>query len=95
MLTLLHVAQQSDDQLWKEVDWCVEQLELGLKTQKSTPKQGKHSSKRGISPVGRVGRHVGAEPVGSQTVRCFSFALLQSRRLSVRSRHCAMTRLHW
>ncbi|NXL84482.1 CH033 protein, partial [Alectura lathami] len=32
-------SQQSDDQLWKEVDWCVEQLELGLKTQKSTPKQ--------------------------------------------------------
>ncbi|XP_074874309.1 UPF0488 protein C8orf33 homolog isoform X1 [Buteo buteo] len=32
-------CQQSDDQLWKEVDWCVEQLELGLKTQKSTPKQ--------------------------------------------------------
>ncbi|NXI66200.1 CH033 protein, partial [Anseranas semipalmata] len=31
--------QQSDDQLWKEIDWCVEQLELGLKTQKSTPKQ--------------------------------------------------------
>ncbi|NXS42230.1 CH033 protein, partial [Balaeniceps rex] len=33
------ISQQSDDQLWKEVDWCVEQLELGLKTQKSTPKQ--------------------------------------------------------
>ncbi|NXW42507.1 CH033 protein, partial [Nyctiprogne leucopyga] len=32
-------SQQSDDQLWKEVDWCVEQLELGLKTQKATPKQ--------------------------------------------------------
>ncbi|XP_009704176.1 PREDICTED: UPF0488 protein C8orf33 homolog, partial [Cariama cristata] len=32
-------TNQSDDQLWKEVDWCVEQLELGLKTQKSTPKQ--------------------------------------------------------
>ncbi|XP_061206785.1 UPF0488 protein C8orf33 homolog [Neopsephotus bourkii] len=32
-------SQQSRDQLWKEVDWCVEQLELGLKTQKSTPKQ--------------------------------------------------------
>ncbi|XP_075575091.1 UPF0488 protein C8orf33 homolog isoform X2 [Pelecanus crispus] len=32
-------SQQSDDQLWKEVDWCMEQLELGLKTQKSTPKQ--------------------------------------------------------
>uniref|UniRef100_A0A6G1RT57 CH033 protein n=1 Tax=Hypotaenidia okinawae TaxID=2861861 RepID=A0A6G1RT57_9GRUI len=32
-------SQQSDDQLWKEIDWCVEQLELGLKTQKSTPKQ--------------------------------------------------------
>ncbi|OXB59281.1 hypothetical protein ASZ78_007802, partial [Callipepla squamata] len=32
-------SQQSDDQLRKEVDWCVEQLEIGLKTQKSTPKQ--------------------------------------------------------
>uniref|UniRef100_A0A8B9GCF9 Uncharacterized protein n=1 Tax=Amazona collaria TaxID=241587 RepID=A0A8B9GCF9_9PSIT len=32
-------TSQSGDQLWKEVDWCVEQLELGLKTQKSTPKQ--------------------------------------------------------
>ncbi|NXG65643.1 CH033 protein, partial [Hemiprocne comata] len=30
---------QSDDQLWKEVDWCVKQLELGLKTQKPTPRQ--------------------------------------------------------
>uniref|UniRef100_A0A2D4GDT8 Uncharacterized protein n=1 Tax=Micrurus corallinus TaxID=54390 RepID=A0A2D4GDT8_MICCO len=30
---------QPDDQLKREVDWCVEQLELGLKTQKSTPKQ--------------------------------------------------------
>ncbi|KGL94396.1 UPF0488 protein C8orf33, partial [Charadrius vociferus] len=32
-------SQQSDDHLWREVDWCVEQLELGLKTQKATPKQ--------------------------------------------------------
>ncbi|XP_054247238.1 UPF0488 protein C8orf33 homolog [Indicator indicator] len=32
-------SQQLDEQLWKEVDWCVEQLELGLKTQKSTPRQ--------------------------------------------------------
>ncbi|XP_064009181.1 UPF0488 protein C8orf33 homolog [Pogoniulus pusillus] len=31
--------QQLDEQLWKEVDWCVEQLELGLKTQKPTPRQ--------------------------------------------------------
>ncbi|XP_061456206.1 UPF0488 protein C8orf33 homolog [Rhineura floridana] len=30
---------QSDDQMKREVDWCVEQLELGLKTRKSTPKQ--------------------------------------------------------
>ncbi|XP_015676786.1 UPF0488 protein C8orf33 homolog [Protobothrops mucrosquamatus] len=30
---------QPDDQLKREVDWCVEQLELCLKTQKSTPKQ--------------------------------------------------------
>uniref|UniRef100_A0A8D0HN39 Uncharacterized protein n=1 Tax=Sphenodon punctatus TaxID=8508 RepID=A0A8D0HN39_SPHPU len=32
-------SQPSDEQLWREMDWCVEQLELGLKTQKSTPKQ--------------------------------------------------------
>ncbi|NXK12601.1 CH033 protein, partial [Herpetotheres cachinnans] len=36
-------SQQSDDQLWKEVYWCVEQLELGLKTQKPTPKQVEES----------------------------------------------------
>ncbi|XP_074742240.1 UPF0488 protein C8orf33 homolog isoform X1 [Strix uralensis] len=36
-------SQQSDDQLWKEVDWCVEQLELGLKTQKPTPKQAEEA----------------------------------------------------
>ncbi|XP_072734078.1 UPF0488 protein C8orf33 homolog isoform X2 [Ciconia boyciana] len=36
-------SQQSDDQLWKEVNWCVEQLELGLKTQKSTPKQAEEA----------------------------------------------------
>ncbi|NXP08672.1 CH033 protein, partial [Thinocorus orbignyianus] len=35
--------QQPDEQLWKEVDWCVEQLELGLKTQKSTPKQAEEA----------------------------------------------------
>ncbi|NWU67958.1 CH033 protein, partial [Pterocles burchelli] len=36
-------SQQPDDQLWEEVDWCVEQLELGLKTQKSTPKQAEEA----------------------------------------------------
>ncbi|KAK2543783.1 Amdhd2 [Columba livia] len=36
-------SQQSDDQLWKEVSWCVEQLELGLKTQKPTPKQAEEA----------------------------------------------------
>ncbi|TFK04067.1 hypothetical protein DR999_PMT13430 [Platysternon megacephalum] len=35
--------QQSDKQLWREVDWCVEQLELGLKTHKSTPKQAEEA----------------------------------------------------
>ncbi|NWW45324.1 CH033 protein, partial [Pedionomus torquatus] len=35
--------QQPDEQLWKEVDWCVEQLELGLKTQKATPKQAEEA----------------------------------------------------
>ncbi|NXU42872.1 CH033 protein, partial [Drymodes brunneopygia] len=34
---------QSDEQLWKEVDWCVNQLELGLKTQKPTPKQAEEA----------------------------------------------------
>ncbi|KFU95242.1 UPF0488 protein C8orf33, partial [Chaetura pelagica] len=37
------ITQQSDDQLWKEVDWCVKQLELGLKTQKPTPKQAEEA----------------------------------------------------
>ncbi|NXX83239.1 CH033 protein, partial [Urocolius indicus] len=36
-------SQQSDDQLQKEVDWCVEQLELGLKTQKPTPRQAEEA----------------------------------------------------
>ncbi|XP_069726277.1 UPF0488 protein C8orf33 homolog isoform X2 [Phaenicophaeus curvirostris] len=36
-------TSQSDEQLRKEVDWCVEQLELGLKTQKSTPKQAEEA----------------------------------------------------
>ncbi|NXD12431.1 CH033 protein, partial [Nothocercus nigrocapillus] len=36
-------AQQSEDQLRKEVDWCVEQLELGLKTQKPSPKQAEEA----------------------------------------------------
>ncbi|NXT24930.1 CH033 protein, partial [Syrrhaptes paradoxus] len=36
-------SQQSDDQLWEEVDWCVEQLELGLKTQKPTPRQAEEA----------------------------------------------------
>ncbi|NXU47848.1 CH033 protein, partial [Turnix velox] len=36
-------SQQSDNQLWKEVDWCMEQLELGLKTQKATIKQAEEA----------------------------------------------------
>ncbi|KAK1162968.1 hypothetical protein AOXY_G17985 [Acipenser oxyrinchus oxyrinchus] len=32
-------ALSSEQQLSRELDWCIEQLELGLKTQKSTPKQ--------------------------------------------------------
>ncbi|NXN90172.1 CH033 protein, partial [Bombycilla garrulus] len=36
-------SQQSDEQLRKEVDWCVNQLELGLKTQKPTPKQAEEA----------------------------------------------------
>ncbi|XP_038276456.1 uncharacterized protein LOC119862959 isoform X2 [Dermochelys coriacea] len=41
--TLEEAQEQSDKQLWREVDWCVEQLELGLKTQKSTPKQAEEA----------------------------------------------------
>ncbi|NWT88265.1 CH033 protein, partial [Lanius ludovicianus] len=36
-------TSQSVEQLWKEVDWCVNQLELGLKTQKPTPKQAEEA----------------------------------------------------
>uniref|UniRef100_A0A8C0VFS0 Amidohydrolase domain containing 2 n=1 Tax=Cyanistes caeruleus TaxID=156563 RepID=A0A8C0VFS0_CYACU len=36
-------TSQSDEQLQKEVDWCVSQLELGLKTQKPTPKQAEEA----------------------------------------------------
>ncbi|XP_066545135.1 UPF0488 protein C8orf33 homolog isoform X2 [Amia ocellicauda] len=32
-------APSSDQQLARELDWCIEQLELGLHTQKSNPKQ--------------------------------------------------------
>ncbi|XP_078519073.1 UPF0488 protein C8orf33 homolog isoform X2 [Lissotriton helveticus] len=32
-------AKGGDEQLHREVDWCIEQLELGLKRQKSTQKQ--------------------------------------------------------
>ncbi|XP_060117035.1 UPF0488 protein C8orf33 homolog [Heteronotia binoei] len=33
------VCEQSGEQVKREVEWCVEQLELGLKTQKSSPRQ--------------------------------------------------------
>ncbi|NXS33230.1 CH033 protein, partial [Pomatostomus ruficeps] len=36
-------TSQSDEQLRKEVDWCVNQLELGLKTQKPTAKQAEEA----------------------------------------------------
>ncbi|NXM30041.1 CH033 protein, partial [Oxyruncus cristatus] len=36
-------TSQSDEQLQKELDWCVQQLELGLKTQKPTPKQAEEA----------------------------------------------------
>ncbi|NXQ63618.1 CH033 protein, partial [Anthoscopus minutus] len=36
-------TSQSGEQLQKEVDWCVSQLELGLKTQKPTAKQAEET----------------------------------------------------
>ncbi|XP_023663825.1 UPF0488 protein C8orf33 homolog isoform X2 [Paramormyrops kingsleyae] len=35
----------SEQQLVRELEWCIEQLELGLRTQKSTPKQMEESSR--------------------------------------------------
>ncbi|XP_048870377.1 UPF0488 protein C8orf33 homolog [Brienomyrus brachyistius] len=35
----------SEQQLIRELDWCIEQLELGLRTQKSTPKQTEEASR--------------------------------------------------
>lgn len=65
----------------------MEQLELGLKTQKATPKQGKQSRNREIFPVERVGRRSGPELAGSLKRHLVSPLLLQLRRLSVPSRH--------
>ncbi|CAL8305036.1 unnamed protein product [Lota lota] len=35
----------AEQQLQRELDWCIEQLELGLKTQKGTPKQKEDASR--------------------------------------------------
>lgn len=35
----LRVFQSAEEQLNRQLDWCIEQLESGLKTQKATPKQ--------------------------------------------------------
>uniref|UniRef100_A0A4X2KGU7 Uncharacterized protein n=1 Tax=Vombatus ursinus TaxID=29139 RepID=A0A4X2KGU7_VOMUR len=40
-------TQEQDEQLrlQRELDWCVEQLELGLRTQKSTPRQAEQAAR--------------------------------------------------
>ncbi|XP_072536271.1 UPF0488 protein C8orf33 homolog [Salminus brasiliensis] len=38
------VAMPSEEQLNRELDWCIEQLELGLKTQKSSARQREEAS---------------------------------------------------
>ncbi|XP_034716932.1 UPF0488 protein C8orf33 homolog isoform X1 [Etheostoma cragini] len=35
----------AEEQLNRQLDWCVEQLELGIKSQKSTPKQNEEASR--------------------------------------------------
>lgn len=35
----------AEEQLKRELDWCIEQLELGMRTQKSTPKQREDASR--------------------------------------------------
>lgn len=35
----------AEEQLNRQLDWCIEQLELGLKTQKGTPKQKEEASR--------------------------------------------------
>ncbi|XP_068946924.1 UPF0488 protein C8orf33 homolog [Petaurus breviceps papuanus] len=37
--------QDEQLRLQRELDWCVEQLELGLRTQKSTPKQAEQAAR--------------------------------------------------
>ncbi|XP_035263248.1 UPF0488 protein C8orf33 homolog isoform X1 [Anguilla anguilla] len=39
------VLLSAEQQLVRELDWCVEQLELGLRTQKSSPKQMEEASR--------------------------------------------------
>ncbi|KAG8433164.1 hypothetical protein GDO86_017450 [Hymenochirus boettgeri] len=41
--TAEHQPQGGDDDLRKELDWCVEQLEIGLQRRKSTPKQAEEA----------------------------------------------------
>ncbi|XP_072453869.1 uncharacterized protein [Notamacropus eugenii] len=38
-------AQDEQLRLQRELDWCVEQLELGLRTQRSTPKQAEQAAR--------------------------------------------------
>ena len=35
----MFVFQSAEEQLNRQLDWCIEQLEHGLRTQKGTPKQ--------------------------------------------------------
>ncbi|XP_029932978.1 UPF0488 protein C8orf33 homolog [Myripristis murdjan] len=38
-------ALTAEEQLKRELDWCIEQLELGMRTQKGTPKQKEEASR--------------------------------------------------
>lgn len=40
-------SQSAEEQLNRQLDWCMEQLELGMKSLKSTPKQSRCTSYEG------------------------------------------------
>lgn len=39
LIQCLNVFQSAEEQLNRQLDWCIEQLELGMKSQKGTAKQ--------------------------------------------------------
>lgn len=83
----------AEEQLKRELDWCIEQLELGMKTQNATPKQKEdasravktlRSSKAPLAKKRQVMRAMtGDYRKKMEDARSKQFKLLQSERASV------------